>query len=151
MTFQWNTNTKRRLVLDRTYNVGSLEAARGQKPVLGPFSVDEDSTHFRTVIDKTSALRPGVRIDCTVEVSYDGGTTWQERGTESDIGGQNALDDEGQPITDFIGEYDLLPQVGQTPRQCRVVIHAVNGAFTSVGGSVKTRRDAVQAAIQASR
>jgi hypothetical protein len=137
----------KRLMTDKIVNVGSLTMSRGNITVLGPYSVDADSTHFRTKIDKTFHTRSGVQVDCAVEVSYDGGQTWQERGKETDVGGVTAVDDDGQPITDFYGEYDLLPQKGQTARQCRVVITAVNGAFTSTGGEVVARKDALTAEL----
>lgn len=131
---------KGKLKVDQVYSVGQLTVQRGEIPTLGPFVLPADATHFKLDIDKTFHLRPLVRVDCLVQVSFDGAATWTDRASESDIGGDSGVDDNGQPVTSFGSEYDIAPQRGQTPRQVRVQIHAVNGAFQSAGGVVMARK-----------
>jgi hypothetical protein len=102
----------------------------------GPATVPQNLSHYLLTFDKTSWTDPSITMEVTLDLSLDGGVTWNTPATDvvpfpvgftAEGGGTDKF---GNPYTEVTRDGGI-PQPGTTDRRVR-------GSMTIAGGSITT-------------
>lgn len=110
-----------------------------QTRLLGPVTVPQGATELTFTFDRTNWTDPAVTLAITIDLSLDGGATWNnppEQAAPLPFGftseGGGGLDKHGNPRTETTGTTSI-PQPTNTQRRLRATVTIAGGPLTTNG------------------